>query len=124
MITAGALPASAKPPLNEVAEIHDGLLALGIADELRNTCDSLGARMLRATKTAYDLQSRAKSLGYSSDEIDDYVTSKAEKKKMRAEGEVWLKKRGVTLGKASDYCRVGREEIAKGSSIGVLLWEK
>ena len=57
----------------------------------------------------------------SDDEIEDYVTSKDEKKKYRAEGEAWLQARGVTLGEEAGYCRVGREEIERGSQIGALL---
>ncbi|MCR8546258.1 DUF5333 domain-containing protein [Salipiger sp. P9] len=120
-LTALPAAATAKSSLGEVREIHDGLLAVGIADEIRNKCDSIGARMIRAYSFLGDLKARARSLGYSDDEIEDYVTSKAEKKKYRAEGEAWLRARGVTLGVAEGYCRVGREEIEKGTPIGVLL---
>ncbi|MBN9888100.1 DUF5333 domain-containing protein [Salipiger abyssi] len=118
-----AMPAdaTAKPPLGDVREIHDGLLAVGIADEIRKQCGSIGARMITAYSYLGRLKSHAAALGYSDEEIEDYVTSKSEKKKYRAEGEAWLKARGVTLGVEAGYCRVGREEIERGSSVGALL---
>ena len=119
--TVASLPAAAKAPLGEVREIHDGLLAVGIADEIRKTCGDIDARMITAYAYLAKLKSRARSLGYSEDEIEDYVTSKDEKKKMRAKGEAWLEARGVTLGQEAGYCRVGREEISRGSQIGALL---
>ncbi|MCT4369963.1 DUF5333 domain-containing protein [Yangia mangrovi] len=126
--TLGALAvpsaALAKPPLGEVREIHDGLMAVGIADEIRNRCDNIGARMLTAMGTLNTLKKRARALGYSNAEIEDYVTSKAEKKKMRADGEAYLASRGVAADDTAGLCRVGREEIARGSAIGVLLREK
>ncbi|WP_353472588.1 DUF5333 domain-containing protein [Salipiger sp. H15] len=120
-----ALPGTgmAKPPLGEVREIHDGLLAVGIADEIRNRCDTISARMLTAMSTLNTLKNRARALGYSRQEIEDYVTSKAEKKKMRAEGVAWMAKRGVAADDTAGLCRVGREEIARGSAIGALLRE-
>lgn len=123
MIGTTALPAAAtaKPPLGEVKAVHDGLLAVGIADEIRKTCGNIGARMIAAYSFLGDLKGKARALGYSDDEIEDYVTSKDEKKKYRAEGEAWLQARGVTLGEESGYCRVGREEIERGSQIGALL---
>ncbi|MCA0964884.1 DUF5333 domain-containing protein [Salipiger bermudensis] len=121
--TVAILPAAAnaKAPLGQVKEIHDGLLAVGIADEIRKTCGTIDARMISAYSYLAQLKSRARSLGYSEDEIEDYVTSKTEKKKMRAKGEAWLEARGVTLGQEAGYCRVGREEIDRGTPIGALL---
>lgn len=121
---ATALPAHSKPPLSEVPEIDDGLLMIGIADEVRKRCDAIEARMIKAWTTINALESRAKALGYTDEEIEDHVTSKAEKKRMRKRGEAYLAARGVALEDDADYCTFGREEIAKGSQIGVLLRER
>lgn len=121
-----ALPAAAqaRPSLGQVDKIHEGLLAVGIADEIRKVCGDIDARMISAFTYLTQLKGQARDMGYSDEEIDDYVTSKAEKKKYRAEGEAWLTSRGVTLGDEDGYCRVGREEIEKGTQIGVLLRTK
>lgn len=125
-LSLAALPAGAqaRPSLGEVDAIHQGLLAVGIADEIRKVCDDIDARMITAFAYLSSLKGEARDMGYSDEEIDDYVTSKAEKRKYRAEGEAWLTSRGVTLGEADGYCRVGRDEIRKGTQIGVLLRAK
>ncbi len=116
-----ALPALAKPPLRDVAEIDDGLMAVAIADEIRKTCDDISARMLRAMTTLSNLKSRAKSLGYSEEEIEDYVTSKDEKTRMRAKAEAFLAEQGVNAKSDRELCRFGKKEIARTSDIGRLL---
>ena len=87
----------------------------------RRIVDDIGARMIRAYSYITSLESRAKALGYSDEEIEVYVTSKDEKARMRAKGEAYIKARGVDPKDRSGLCRLGKEEIAKGSQIGALL---
>ncbi|ETX29480.1 DUF5333 domain-containing protein [Roseivivax isoporae] len=118
-----AVPAAAqaKPPLREVSEIDDGLMAVAIADQIRKSCDGISARMIRAYSRLNTLKSRAESLGYSSGEIEDYVTSKDEKRRMRAKAERYLAQRGVDAADETQLCRFGRAEIASNTAIGSLL---
>ena len=84
-----AVPAAhavAKPSLREVPEIEDALFAVAIADAVRDNCDEINARMIRALTTLQRLKSRANELGYSDDEIRAYVESDTEKARMRAKG--------------------------------------
>jgi hypothetical protein len=113
--------ATAKPPLSEVKAINDGLLALGIADEIRNTCDDIDARLWQAYGFIGELLRSAEDLGYSRDEIETFRTSKAEKKRLRKLGEAYLAENGVSPDDPDSLCRLGREEIARGSQIGQLL---
>ncbi|MEC3860041.1 DUF5333 domain-containing protein [Mesobacterium sp. TK19101] len=113
--------AHALPPLREVKQIDDGLLAVAIADELRKRCDTLDARMFRALNYLSSLKDAARGLGYSDAEIEAYVSSKSEKDRMRARGEAYLKTKGVTIGDYAAYCTLGEDEIARGSAIGKLL---
>ncbi len=113
--------AAAKPPLREIAVVDDGIMAVGIADEIRNNCDRIEARMITAIMRLQGLKSEARSQGYSEKEIEDYVTSKAEKARMRQRGEAYMQANGVTSGDKSSYCRLGKQEIARGSAIGSLL---
>lgn len=116
-----ACPAAAKAPLRDVPEIDNGLMAVAIADEIRKRCDGIDARMVRALATLNGLKSRARDLGYSKDEIDDYVTSKSEKTRMRAKAEAWLSGQGVASSDTGALCAFGRDEIRDGSAIGRLL---
>ncbi len=119
--TLAAGTVAAKPPLRDVSAVDDGLLAVGIADEIRNTCDSVEARMITALMRLQGLKSEARSRGYSEEEIEDYVTSKAEKARMRKRVEAYMQANGVKSGDKSSYCTLGKQEIAKGSAIGTLL---
>ncbi|GAB5390476.1 MAG: hypothetical protein Alpg2KO_34440 [Alphaproteobacteria bacterium] len=113
--------AQAKRPLEDITSITDGLLWIGIADEIRNTCPSISARMLRAMGRINSIQNEAKSLGYTKQEIDTFRKSDANKAELRRRGEAYLMAHGVTLGQAETYCTLGRAEIAKSSQIGTLL---
>lgn len=116
-----ATSAMAKPPLRDVPEIDDALLMVAIADDLRKNCDDIDARMIKALTHIQGLKSKARSLGYSDEEIKAYTGSKDEQKRMRARGEEYLAERGVDRKNDAAYCTFGKQEIAKGSQIGVLL---
>ncbi|MBS0124295.1 DUF5333 domain-containing protein [Thetidibacter halocola] len=116
-----ALPAAAKPPLRDVAEIDNALMAIAIADEIRKTCDGINARLILAYTTINALKSRAESLGYTEDEIDAYVTSKSEKDRMRAKATAYLASKGVDAKDKGELCAFGKAEIASDSAIGRLL---
>ena len=121
LVLTAALPAEAKPPLRDVAEIDDTLMAIAIADEIRKNCDGISARMFRALGTINGLKTRARDLGYSDDEIDEYVTSKSEKRRMRDKANAYLAGQGVSAGDLGQLCQFGRQQISKGGDIGRLL---
>jgi len=120
MSLAFAAPLFAKGLQNET-QINNGLVAVGIADEIRNRCDSISARTFRALGFLNSLKRDARSKGYSNDEINRYTKSKTEKTKMRKRGQVYLAQNGASTSDAASMCRLGRAEIKKRSQIGVLL---
>lgn len=123
VLTTAAGVALAKPPLRDVAEIDGPLFEVALADEIRKKCPTIKGRMAKGVSTLWSLKRRANALGYSDAEIDAYRKSDAEKARMRRKGDKWLSARGVDQSKPGDWCRVGREEIKKGSRIGGLLRE-
>lgn len=118
---AAPLPVLAKTPLRDVPQIDNGLMAIAIADEIRKTCDGISARLIRAYTRIEGLKSTARSMGYSDDEIDAYVSSTAEKKRMRAKAEAYLASKGVTADNDAQLCAFGEAEITRGTAIGLLL---
>ena len=116
-----ATPVLAKPHLREVKEIDDTLMQIAIAAEIRKTCDGINARMIRAFAQVTQLESRAKSMGYSKDEIDDYVSSKSEKRRMRDKASAWLASQGVDAKDDAALCGFGKDQIKKDTYIGSLL---
>lgn len=119
-----AAPAFALGPINQEKHINDTLRQGFIADKIADTCPTLAPRKLRALDELNKLKNYALKQGYTADEIRSFVTSKTEKKRGKAEAAAWLKKAGAVDGDAESYCRIGRDEIARGSLIGALLRDK
>jgi hypothetical protein len=116
-----ATPALALVPINEEPTIINTLLQGFIGDAIDDNCDTIEARKLRALGELNKLRDYALEQGYSAAEIRALVTSKEEKAKGKALAAEWLKERGAEPGNPEAYCRIGEEEIAKGSLIGYLL---
>ena len=116
-----AMPASAKPSLRDVPAVYNALLAVGLADEIRNQCPNITARYFKALRFVYTVRDKAREMGYSDAEIEAYRSSDAEKAHMKAEGDAYLSANGVTVGNKQSYCTLGRAEIKKSSQIGALL---
>ncbi|WP_226688668.1 MULTISPECIES: DUF5333 domain-containing protein [Ruegeria] len=118
-----ALPTivEAKPPLREVKEIDNELYYIAIANEISEYCPSISGRRLKAIGVLWGLKSQANKLGYSDNEIRAYVDSDAEKDRMRAKGEAYLARHGVTYENPNSFCTLGRAEIERNSAIGVYL---
>ena len=115
---------SARPALRDVPEIENTLFVVAIADAVRDSCDDISGRVLRALGMLRGAKNRANDLGYSDREIRAYVDSDAEKDRMRAKGEAYLAQNGADLSKPETMCAFGRAEIAKNSAIGALLKAK
>ncbi|MCG7494758.1 DUF5333 domain-containing protein [Thalassobius sp. Cn5-15] len=116
--------AVAKPHLRDVAEIDDNMLWVALAVEISDQCDEIKPRTLKGLAFLNSLQSKAKRLGYSRDEIKAYVDSRAEKDRMRGRGEAYVKSKGLDPAQSDDLCSLGHAEIAAHSQIGVLLKAK
>lgn len=119
-----ASPVLALPPLSTVTALNDDLRALFIADQIRIGCPTIEANMVKGWAFAYSIERRAREMGYSREEIKDFVESKKERKRLEGETAAYLKANGVRGGQPETYCRLGREEIAKGSQIGAFLRAK
>lgn len=118
-----AAPVAANPPLRDNQAINDRLLVVGLANEIRKRCDSISGKLIKGVTTLRAIHRDAVAQGYSRSEIETYVDSDAEKDRMKARGRVWLAQRGAAPEDPETMCRVGREEIARNTAIGVLLYE-
>jgi hypothetical protein len=126
MMTVGALatPAAALEPLSQERYINDRLIAARIADRIRRECPSLNARVLYAFSQARALERYALDKGYSRKQVDEFLDSKEERKRIYAVAEDYMTRNGVRKGDAESYCRLGRQEIANGTVTGSLLVAK
>jgi hypothetical protein len=80
--------------------------------------------MFRAIGYVSNLEQKARSLGYTREEIDAYTDSDTEKDRLRAKAATFFAARGVDTSDPQSYCALGLEEIQKASRIGSLLRAK
>ena len=133
-LMAGAVPAPAATAgdvlpyaeeVREIDEIRNGLATIAIGDKIRESCPAAAANWLRVWSFGRRLQSLARRAGYSDAQIERYVENDAEKAYYAALARRWLAERGVSGDDDADgHCRIAREEIARGSRLGVLLWSQ
>jgi|GEM_PF-630857 len=126
MMTLGALagPAAALEPLSQERYINDRLIAARIADRVRRECPTIGARLIYAYNQARALERYALDKGYSRQQVNEFLDSKTERKRIYAVAEDYMARNGVRKGDAESYCRLGRQEIANRTVTGSLLVAK
>lgn len=106
-------PLSAQPSLATVAPINDGLRALMIADQIRVACPSISARMIAGWRFARSLERQARDMGYSETQIEDFVESKQERKRLEGEASAYMTARGVVGGQPRPIARWGAKRSRK-----------
>ena len=116
--------ASAGSGLSNEADINEGLVILAAADKIRRSCDTINGRLFKAQRYANTLKDVARARGYSEQEIDAYLGSKAERAKVREKRNVFFQSQGASNLDASSLCVLGHAEIARRSQIGYLLKAK
>jgi hypothetical protein len=121
-----ALPTAAAaqdlPPLSENGYVNDRLIQARVADRIRKECPTINARFAYAYGQARALQRWALDQGYSQDQIDTFLDSDADKKRIKAAAEAYLADNGVVDGDAATFCALGEAEIAAGSVAGSLIY--
>jgi Family of unknown function (DUF5333) len=118
-----ATPALALPPLSENAYINDRLIQASVADRIRKECPSISARFAYAYSQARALQRYALDLGYTDAEIEAFLDSKPDKKRVKAAAEAYLAANGAVSGIADGFCALGAKEIASQTVAGSLIYE-
>lgn len=120
LLTLGS-PALAREPLGEDAHIVHSLMSGRVADVIRNECSSITAKMFVVMGKLDDLEDYARGKGYTEAEVKAFLKDKTEKDRIKAMAADYLAKAGAVAGDEESYCKVGRDEIAKGTLAGSLL---
>lgn len=111
----------ARTALKDDPMIEDGLQIVATGKMLYRGCDAITPRRIKAFSFARSLQKRARALGYSDAEIDAYLDSEADKKRIKAKARNYLEGRGVDFKAPATFCKVGQSEIAKETAVGRFL---
>lgn len=118
-LTMLATTASANP--SDVSRVTEGLIAVGMAFELSEQCDSVSARKVRGLNFLFGLKSHLQELGYSNREIDAYIDNRVEKDRLEAIARQRLETLGVRTDQPATYCSVARDQMAQGTLAGSFL---
>ncbi|MDB6181334.1 DUF5333 domain-containing protein [Paracoccus fistulariae] len=119
--TLSAGPALALEPLSQEKYVNDRLIAARIADRIRRECPGYGARMIYAFNEARALKRYARDKGYSEAQIDAFLDSKEDRRRIYAVAEDYLTGKGAKLGDTQSFCTVGQQEFANNSYIATFL---
>ena len=117
-------PVVAAKGLAQEEALNEGLIAISMANVIRETCRSISARMLTAWFYIKTLETEAQSLGYSAQEVTAFVKDPMEKKRVLSIAQERLADHGVIPEQPATYCTLGLAEIEAGSAIGKLLKAK
>ncbi|MEI4231865.1 DUF5333 domain-containing protein [Roseovarius sp. D22-M7] len=107
--------------LAEEDDINAGLFNVAVAQKIRKQCDEITPRYFTALGYLQALKTMALQRGYSEAEIDRYINDDAEKDRMDARRNAYIRASGAEPNDAASMCRLGRQEIARQSQIGQLL---
>jgi len=113
--------ANAKPLLIENENIWHELLQISVASKISEKCTSIEARKIKGLFALLQIKSVAKELGYTDNEINEFVSSEENKKKLKNETDVYLLNNGVDLNNVKTVCLFGLSEIDQETTIGSLL---
>ncbi|WP_341366713.1 DUF5333 domain-containing protein [Yoonia sp. BS5-3] len=111
----------AQTALKDVQYVRDGIIHVGMAYEISERCDSLRPRTLRGLGFLNSLRDHARDLGYSDDQIDDYVNDRAEKDRLEGMARAELARLGANADDDASFCAVGRAQMAANTRVGWLL---
>ena len=114
-------PAAALEPLAQEAYVNDRLVQARVADLLRRGCPTIDARLIRAFSEARALKRYALDKGYSDAQIEAFLDSKDDRKRIYAAADRYMVENGVVNGQPDTFCRLGRDEIARQTVAGSLL---
>nr|WP_111298596.1 DUF5333 domain-containing protein [Paracoccus saliphilus] len=116
-----ATPAAALEPLSQNAYVNDRLVQARVADLVRRGCPMINARLIRAFSEARALKRYALEQGYSETQIDAFLDSREERRRIYEKADRYMVDKGVVNGKPDTFCRLGRDEIARQTVAGSLL---
>lgn len=109
-------------PLAEEPHINEQLIAAQAGDILRKTCPTVSARMFVVWQKASALEDYTRAAGYTEEEANLFLKDKAQKARIKAAAMDYLTAAGVVEGDVESYCKAGRDEIARNTLVGSILW--
>lgn len=111
----------ARVSLQDDKTLENGLVTVAIARTLYRSCDDIEPKKLKAYGFLRGLYKHAKSLGYTTEEIEAYIDNEADKKRVESKAYSYIASKGADMEVVSTICEVGRAEIEVESFVGKYL---
>ncbi len=121
-LVAQAVAAQTPPPINEEQHINDSLLAAAVGAMILRDCSTIFPRYLVIKGKVDALEEYALGQGYTEEQIEAFLDDKDERKRMRKLANTYLRDHGVVKDDPETFCALGRDEIAKGTLTGEMIW--
>ena len=107
--------------LDEDERINRALLSASVSLGVARVCEAMEIRQFFGLIKALELRNYARGLGYSDDEINDFINDPVQQKRLERLAWRYMTSNGVRAGDAESHCALGRHEIERRSLSGRLL---
>ena len=110
------VPAKSMAKQGLAAETHitEGLIAISMADTVRNECVTISAQWIPAMLYLNSLKQHAIELGYTASEIKAFINNENEKEHLLEVARTRFEKLGAVTDVPSSYCGIGLNDIDPG----------
>tara|TARA_B100000475_G_C14986359_1_gene310400 strand:- start:559 stop:945 length:387 start_codon:yes stop_codon:yes gene_type:complete len=112
---------NAKTLLINNVEIWNSLLKISVANKVSEDCESIDARKIKGLMALLEVKNVARNLGYTSDEIGEFVNSEENRERLSKHTDEFFKDNGVNMENSNAICEFGMNEINEKTPIGSLL---
>ena len=112
---------NAKTLLINNVEIWNSLLKISVANKVSEDCESIDARKIKGLMALLEVKNVARNLGYTSDEIGEFVNSEENRERLSKHTDEFFKDNGVNIENSNAICEFGMNEINEKTPIGSLL---
>ena len=117
----GVYSVNAKTLLINNVEIWNSLLKISVANKVSEDCESIDARKIKGLMALLEVKNVARNLGYTSDEIGEFVNSEENRERLSKHTDEFFKDNGVNMENSNAICEFGMNEINEKTPIGSLL---
>ncbi len=121
LLSGGVWAASDRVNLQNDERINTELTMAAVGDAIRKNCDKVVPRRFLIFSKAMALRDYVLGLGYTMDDIEEFLQNDQERARIMALRDSYLAERGVDTSNSEAYCQLAKSEIDEGTMLGRLM---